>query len=190
MNEIAARTAGARRLGVAGVLLLLIGAVIVTGAGAKADPAHGQARIGEPAAVVANKKVVLAFLEDVLNGHHGDHAASYFTADMAWHGGTLGTIAGAENVAGVMTSIIQAIPDLKVEVKDIFGQGDKVVVRLVVSGTQTGPLIGIPASGLHVQWDAIDVYRLEDRKIAEEWAAEDFTALLRDTGTYKAPWIP
>ena len=65
----------------------------------------------------------------------------------------------------------------------------KIEQRIVVSGTQTGPIIGIPATGRHVEWDAIDVYRLEDRKIAEEWAAEDFTALLHDTGTYTAPWI-
>ena len=49
-------------------------------------------------------------------------------------------------------------PDLTLEVKDMFGQGDKLVVRLVVSGTPTGPIIGIPATGLHVEWDAIDVY--------------------------------
>jgi hypothetical protein len=35
-----------------------------------------------------------------------------------------------------------------------------------------------------------DLYRLKDGKISQEWASEDPTAILSDTGTYKAPWIP
>ncbi|MGH9287226.1 MAG: ester cyclase [Acidimicrobiales bacterium] len=138
----------------------------------------------------SNEQVVLAFLQDVLNGHNDHHAASYITADVAWHAGTLGTVTGRDDVAAVFTALVQAIPDLEAEIKDIFGHGDKVAVRLVVSGTQTRPILGIPATGHHLEWDAIDVFRLENHKIAEEWAAEDFTAILRDTGTYKAPWIP
>ena len=108
---------------------------------------------------------------------------------MEWHGGTVGTVAGRDNVAGLMTTVVTSIPDLHAAEQDIFGQGDEVVVRLVVTGTQTGPLLGIPASGRQVRWDATDVYRLRNGKISEEWAAEDFTAILHDTGTYKAPWI-
>ena len=139
--------------------------------------------------VRANEAVVEAFMRDVLDEHHGSHAAKYLTADMQWHGGTVGTVAGRDNVTGLMTTVVTSIPDLHAAQQDIVAQGDEVVVRLVVTGTQTGPLLGIPASGRAVRWDAIDVYRLSDGKIAEEWAGEDFTAFLADTGTYKAPWI-
>jgi predicted ester cyclase len=91
---------------------------------------------------------VETFLHDVLDGHHGDHAANYLTKDAQFHAG------------------------------------------LVVTGTQEGPLLGIPATGRHLQWDAIDLYRLKGGKISQEWASEDLTAILNDTGTYKAPWIP
>jgi predicted ester cyclase len=151
-------------------------------AGFSPDRESGQVR--------ANKAVVEAFMRDVLNGHHGDHAAKYLTADMQWHGGTVGTVAGRDNVAGLLTTVVTSLPDLHAAQQDIFGQGDEVVVRLIVTGTQTGPLLGIPATGRAVSWDATDVYRLTGGKIAEEWAAEDFTAILADTGTYKAPWIP
>jgi predicted ester cyclase len=139
--------------------------------------------------VAANKRVVEAFLRDVFDGHHGDHAAKYITPDMQWHGGTVGTVAGSDNVAGLFTSVLTAVPDLYAAQQDIFGQGDEVVVRLVVTGTQRGPMLGIPASGKPMRWDAIDLYRLVNGKIAEEWAAEDWVAILNDTGTYKAPWI-
>ena len=90
----------------------------------------------------------------------------------------------------MLAGIVAAIPDLHANVQDIFGHGDEVVVRLVVTGTQEGPLLGIPATGRHLHWDAIDLYRLKGGKISQEWASEDLTAILNDTGTYKAPWIP
>jgi len=138
----------------------------------------------------ANVRVVETFLQDVLDGHHGDHAARYFTQDAQFHAGTVGDFTGRATVAGVLGGIVAAIPDLHANVQDIFGQGDEVVVRLVVTGTQAGPLLGIPATGRHLQWDAIDLYRLKGGKISQEWASEDLTAILDDTGTYKAPWIP
>jgi predicted ester cyclase len=163
------------------------GGVALAGVAANAKPAtqsHDRGPVG------ANVRVVETFLGDVLDGHHGDHAASYLTKDAQFHAGTVGDFTGRVTVAGVLASIVAAIPDLHADVQDIFGHGDEVVVRLVVTGTQEGPLLGIPATGRHLQWDAIDLYRLKGGKISQEWASEDLTAILNDTGTYKAPWIP
>jgi predicted ester cyclase len=186
--ETMARASRRTRLGVVLVAVAIAGSLAVWGAPANAQTASPEG--GQSAKVEANKKVVLAFLKDVLARHHGDHAARYFTPDIQFHAGTVGTVTGRDNVAGLLTTVVTAIPDLHPALKDIFGEGNEVVVRLVVSGTQTGALLGIPATGRPVQWDAVDVYRLRNGKISEEWAAEDLTAILDDTGTYKAPWIP
>ena len=162
----------------------------VTIAGGVANAQENTASHGGPASVAANKRVVLAFMQDVLNGHRGDHAVRYLTPGMSWHSGTVGTVAGRDSVAGLMTTVVTSIPDLHTDVKDIFGQGNEVVVRLVVSGTLKGDLLGVHGTGQHVQWDAIDLYHLRGGKISEEWAGEDFVAFLNSTGTYKAPWIP
>jgi hypothetical protein len=36
---------------------------------------------------------------------------------------------------------------------------------------------------------AVDIYRMEDGTIAEEWAADDLTVVLHDMGVYAAPWL-
>jgi predicted ester cyclase len=163
------------------------GGVALAGVAANAKPATPSHDRGP---VAGNVRVVETFLGDVLDGHHGDHAASYLTKDAQFHAGTVGDFTGRATVAGVLAGIVAAIPDLHANVQDIFGHGDEVVVRLVVTGTQEGPLLGIPATGRHLRWDAIDLYRLKGGKISQEWASEDLTAILNDTGTYKAPWIP
>jgi steroid delta-isomerase-like uncharacterized protein len=175
-------------LSIAVAIAAAIGVLAVAGSAASARSATSHA--GERASVAANKRVVLAFIKDVLAEHHGDDAARYMTPDIQFHAGTVGTVTGRANVAGVLSGVVTAIPDLNPAVQDIFGEGNEVVVRLVVSGTQRGALLGIPASGRPVRWDAIDVYQLKGGKISQEWAAEDLTAILNDTGTYKAPWIP
>lgn len=172
------------------------GGVASVGAAVNAKPATTRS-IGQPSAasspghwsVARNIRVVETFLRDVLDEHHGDHAANYLTADAQFHAGTVGNFAGRATVAGVLAGVVAAVPDLHANVRDIFGYGNEVVVRLVVTGTQKGPLLGIPATGRHLQWDAIDLYRLRGGKISQEWASEDLTAILDDTGTYKAPWI-
>jgi len=182
-----ARNTSRIALGMA-VAAAIIGSLAAAGptANAQATAHHNH----EPANVAANKKVVLAFLEDVLADHHGDHAAGYFTPGAQFHAGTVGTITGNTNIGGVLSAVVAAVPDLHPALQDIFGQGNEIVVRLVVTGTQTGDLLGIPASGRPLRWDAVDVYQLKGGKISQEWAAEDLTAILNDTGTFKAPWIP
>src|SRR6185295_19200064 len=58
-----------------------------------------------------------------------------------------------------------------------------------VEGTHKGDLLGIPASGKHVRWDAVDVYRVADGRIAEEWAADDLLAFVYGVGAYTPPWL-
>ena len=130
------------------------GGVTFAGAAANAKPATTQAA-GQPAtasfhgrgSVAANIRVVETFLQDVLDGHHGDHAAGYLTKDAQFHAGTVGNFTGRATVAGVLAGIVAAVPDLHADVQDIFGHGDEVVVRLVVTGTQEGPCWAFPLPG-------------------------------------------
>ena len=143
-----------------------------------------------PATVAANEREVRAFLRDVIDEHHGDHAGRYLTRDMQWHGGTVGTVKGRADVAGLFAGVVASLPNAHAALEDIFGQGDQVVVRVIVSGTQQGALLGIPATGRNIHWDGVDIYRLKGGKISAIWAGDDWTAILFDTGTFKAPWIP
>ena len=54
---------------------------------------------------------------------------------------------------------------------------------------QTGNLLGIPATGKPIRWDAVDIYRVTDAgKISEQWTFEDLTAITGQLGAVKLPW--
>jgi predicted ester cyclase len=160
--------------------------VVAAGTVANAAPVVTQPATGT---VAANIQVVETFLHDVIDEHHGDHAGRYLTADMQWHGGTVGTVSGRANVAQLFAGVVTSLPDSHAAIEDVFGQGNQVAVRVVVSGTQQGPLLGIPATGRNIHWDGVDMYRLNGGKISAIWAGDDWTAILFFTGTFKAPWI-
>jgi steroid delta-isomerase-like uncharacterized protein len=137
-----------------------------------------------------NKRIVRAFIDAAFNEHQATRAAEYMTSDIKWHGGTLGTVEGRDNLAGLINAIVSALPDLHNVEQDIIAERDIVSVRAVVEGTHKGDLLGIPASDRRVRWDAIDVYRIADGKIAEEWAADDLLAFVYGVGAYTPPWLP
>lgn len=136
-----------------------------------------------------NKRIVRAFIDAAFNEHQPAKAGEYVTADISWHGGTLGTVTGRDNFVGLIGAILAALPDLSNVEQDIIAERDIVCVRALVQGTSKGDLLGIPASGKPVRWDAVDVYRVADGKIAEEWAADDLLAFVAGVGAYTPPWL-
>ncbi|MBB5076409.1 ester cyclase [Nonomuraea endophytica] len=80
--------------------------------------------------------------------------------------------AGGEEMKG-------AFPDLKIEVQDMFGVGDKVTVLLSLHGTHTGAFQQFEATGRRVSFRSVEVYRMKGDKIAEEWVAPDMLGLIQ-----------
>jgi steroid delta-isomerase-like uncharacterized protein len=136
----------------------------------------------------ANKKLAREYIEEVFNQHKPDRAAGFTTPDVVWHGGSLGDVAGVEGVVGLLESFIGALPDLHAAEQDVVAENDLVVVRLVVSATVKGSLLGVPADGKPVRWSAVDIYRVTDGKISEEWAADDIASIMVQVGAFKPPW--
>jgi predicted ester cyclase len=66
-------------------------------------------------------------------------------------------------------SIAAALPDYQLQIDDIAGKGELVMVRYTVSGTQTGALLGTAPTNARVTISGIDVFRLSRGKIIEYW---------------------
>jgi steroid delta-isomerase-like uncharacterized protein len=136
----------------------------------------------------ANKTLAREYIERVFNQHNPSAAANFVTSGVVWHGGSLGDITGSANVVGLLESFIGALPDLNAAEQDVAAENDLVMVRLVVSATVKGSLLGVPADGKAVRWNAVDIYRVTDGKISEEWAADDIATIMIQLGAFSPPW--
>jgi steroid delta-isomerase-like uncharacterized protein len=90
------------------------------------------------------------------------------------------TKAGTKEVLTVMRA---GFPDMRFDVEDILADGDKVVARLHVTGTQTGSFVGIPATGRKIDVAAIDIVRFADDGLAHEhWGVMDVMSIMQQLG--------
>jgi steroid delta-isomerase-like uncharacterized protein len=129
------------------------------------------------------------YVDRVFNGHDGERARDFFSADVTFHALTVGTLSGVDTVVPVLVGLIDALSDIDAQVQDVIASGDLVALRQVVKARHTGTLLGMPATGKSIQWDAVDIYRVNDEgKITEQWAFEDFAAILSQSGGVKLPW--
>jgi steroid delta-isomerase-like uncharacterized protein len=80
-----------------------------------------------------------------------------------------------------------AMPDVKLTLEDQIFTSDKVVHRWLLNGTDTGGVMGMPASGKTLAVSGTTTVRMKDGKIAERWANVDELGLLQQLGVVPPP---
>src|ERR1700745_2373166 len=84
--------------------------------------------------LTTDQRVAIAreFVNRVFNEHRPQLAREYATPDVVWHGGSLGTVSGVDDLTGLLAAFIGALPDLHADEQDVIASADLVVIRLVV----------------------------------------------------------
>ena len=135
-----------------------------------------------------NKTFMRRFYEEVMNQKNlaamDDFLAPTFVNHSALQLGMLG--GGIEEVKQYVSMILTTFPDLHYTVEDMIAEGDKVVARLTVSGTQQGAFLGIPSTGKHATITDIEIFRIANGKAVENWVQADFLGLLQQLGDVPA----
>lgn len=78
-----------------------------------------------------------------------------------------------------------AVPDWNYNLAKIVAEGDTVWVYGTYSGTQKSDWLGIPASNKSYSITAVDIFRIQDGKLAEHWDVVDVYGLFRQLGVIK-----
>jgi steroid delta-isomerase-like uncharacterized protein len=96
-------------------------------------------------------------------------------------------VRGPEQFAQFAREIRGAFPDIKLQIEDIVGAGDKVVVRWLATMTHSGDALGIAATGKTVRSRGISIVTIDKGKIVEGWDNWDQLGMLEQIGAYKQP---
>jgi predicted ester cyclase len=100
-----------------------------------------------------------------------------------------GTVAGIDAVRGVADHRKETFSQFETEIHDVFGSGDRLVVRLthhgVGGGTWRSRLGNYDVTGKTVTWNAIAIFRFDNHKIIEEWVTRDELAMALQFGLVK-----
>ena len=89
---------------------------------------------------------------------------------------------GPEGAKRILAELTTAFPDLKISIKEILQDGNKVTVRSEISGIQKDALMGFPAKNRQMAIQAIDIHEFKDGKILRTWHTEDWLTGLHQLG--------
>jgi predicted ester cyclase len=117
-----------------------------------------------------NKELVRRLVEEVWNEHRADKLPDYVAEDLLTE--------TEEHVRELLT----AFPDVRIRVDDLIAEGDRVMARLLISGTNTGTFAGRSPTGKKVTYGSFRIYRVADGKIVETWAMQDRLSLMEQLG--------
>ncbi|MBI2882351.1 MAG: ester cyclase [Candidatus Methylomirabilis oxyfera] len=95
---------------------------------------------------------------------------------------------GLEGIKQAFKVFASAYPDGTHVIHDLIAEGDRVVVRVSGTGTQTGEFKGIKPTGKKVEMTGIVIYRIEKGKIVERWAQHNFLGfVMQQLGVVSLP---
>jgi steroid delta-isomerase-like uncharacterized protein len=128
-----------------------------------------------------NRAVVRRWVE-AWNEKDLNAAEELLGLDYVRHDANLPEVVGPQAERQFVAGVIAAFPDLHLQTEQLVAEDDLVVIRVTVRGTHRAEFMGVPPSDRRVKFQAVEIYRLSDAKIAEQWVVTDILGLLQQLG--------
>jgi len=128
-----------------------------------------------------NKSIVTEFYNDVFIGHDLSKLDKYMRDDYIQHNPDCPQ--GKAGFVEFFNVIFAAIPNFKYTLRKMVAEGDIVMAYSTTTGTHTGgEWLRKKATGNKLDYDCVDIFRVQDGKIAEHWDVADTFKLFRQLG--------
>jgi predicted SnoaL-like aldol condensation-catalyzing enzyme len=128
-----------------------------------------------------NKDVVARFYNDVFIHHDMTKLDTYLRDDYIQHNPDCPQ--GKAGFIEFFDVIFKAIPDFRYTLKKMVAEDDIVMAYSATTGTHTGgEWLGKKATGNSLDYDVVDIFRVQDGKIAEHWDVADTFTFFRQLG--------
>jgi predicted ester cyclase len=114
-----------------------------------------------------NKALVARYFDEAFNKRNPDALDGMVARDLVNHA-AITDAQGLGSLKIIHQKLFAAFPDMTITPVDVIAEGDRVVVRAIVEGTQTGVLEfteRVPATGRHLRIEHVYMYRIKDGKI-------------------------
>lgn len=114
-----------------------------------------------------NKEIVTRFFIEAYNDKRYEIITEFFVPNYYDH--SPAAARSAEEAIGILRIAHSIFPDIHVEIKDLIEENDTVAARVVFSGTHQGEYMGVQPTEKFIQWEALEIFRLENHKVIESW---------------------
>ena len=133
-----------------------------------------------------NKNLARRFYVEILNARRIDTVDDLAVAEYVEHDPLPGQRDNREGLKDRVRILTEALsPTFTIE--DMIAEGDRVVVRWTNRGTHVAPFLGIPPTGRAFEIAGVDIYRVENNRLAEHWHVVDQLTMLQQLGLLPTP---
>jgi predicted ester cyclase len=137
----------------------------------------------------ALKARVHQYFEQVWNNKDLTVIGEFFTPDLVVHDPNFPQVTDFETNVNYVKSVLAGYPDILLTIEDQIAEGDKVVTRYRLAGTNTGRPVSVDLAptGKRIQATGMIIYRFVGNKVAESWAEADILGIQRQLGAIPTP---
>ena len=132
-----------------------------------------------------NKAVVRGYIEQVWNGRRPDLLDQYMVEDIVHHDSP--GLTDRKSIQDFIATTQNSFPDFRIRIEAEIAEGDLVVLRQTMSGTQQGEFMGLPASGKQFSMIGVYIFRIAGGKIAELWGLSNSLGMMQQLGAIPTP---
>src|SRR5437870_1544836 len=111
-----------------------------------------------------------------------DEFDKYITANSVDHDAMPGQKPGLEGLKEMVKMMHTAYPDMKSTIDYIGVDGDILTARYHMAGTNSGPMMGMPATNKKVNVEGVDMVKWENGKFVEHWGVFDEMGMMKQLG--------
>ncbi|HEY8642731.1 MAG TPA: ester cyclase [Candidatus Dormibacteraeota bacterium] len=136
----------------------------------------------------ANKEIVRK-IQAAWNANALDELDQYFAPDFLARSNAPGMPPGLEGAKAARARSNQLFADRKVETVELVAEGEKVLIRNRITGTNTAgvPWLGAEANGQPYDFESWSVYTIRDGKVVEHVGLNDMYRFAMQAGAVKPP---
>ena len=91
---------------------------------------------------------------------------------------------GPEGAAMTLGLMWGAVPDAFFVIDDLVAEGDLITIHARISGTNMGSLMGFPPTNKDFMVHALQLFRVEDGKLAQHWGGISMFSIMQQLGIY------
>lgn len=130
----------------------------------------------------SNKNIVREAMQVVWTEGRVDRVADYYAEDFVADYPMTDWGTGLDGVRALVAEVRIGLPDYNEEIKLLVADGDHVAVELLIRGTHTGPMNGMPPTGKDVAFRDMTIVTLKDGKIVGQRGLSDYLSLFGQLG--------
>lgn len=102
--------------------------------------------------------------------------------DFVGHYSAFPPVYGHDGFRQFLSIYTSGLSDRRTDFHEILVDGDRVACRLKFHGKNTGPMMGMPATGKETDTDGLTILRFAGDRVIEQWANNDDLAMMQQLG--------